>query len=193
VRTPVVSPGQIILLNGVSSSGKTSIARQLLLVLDRPYFCLSVDAINSMRAKERTAELSPADLAAVLTRTRAGFHRAVAGMARAGNDIVADYVLSERWRLLDCLTVLAGLDVVLVGVHCSAAELERRERARGDRLPGQAAGQLEQVHAHGVYDIECDTTATGSRDCAIRIKDFLSRRAGPSAFDQLRSELLRAG
>ena len=107
--------GQIIFLNGTSSSGKSSIAEQLLLVLDRPYFHMSVDAINSMRAKERTLELGPAELDAVLARTRAGFHRAVAGMAQAGNDIVADHVLSEQWRLLDCLTVLAGLDVDRAG------------------------------------------------------------------------------
>lgn len=181
--------GQIIFLNGSSSSGKTSIARELLLVLDRPYFHLSVDAINGMRARQRTLELSPPELDAVLSRTRAGFHRAVAGMARAGNDIVVDHVLSERWRLLDCLMVLAGLDVVFVGVHCSAEELDRRERARGDRDPGQAAGHAEQVHAHGNYDIECDTTAASPRDCALAIKDFLTRRTGPSAFDRLRQAL----
>jgi chloramphenicol 3-O phosphotransferase len=131
--------GQIIFLNGASSSGKTSIARELLLVLDRPYFHMSVDAINGMRARQRTLELSP-----------------------------------------------AGLDVVFVGVHCSAAELDRRERDRGDRDPGQAAGHAGQVHAHGSYDIECDTTAASPRDCAMAIKDFLTRRTGPSAFDRLR-------
>jgi len=182
--------GQIIFLNGTSSSGKSSIAGQLLLVLDRPYFHMSVDAINSMRAKERTRELAPAELDAVLARTRAGFHRAVAGMAQAGNDIVADHVLSEQWRLLDCLTVLAGLDVVFVGVRCSGPELERRERARGDRAPGHAAAQERQVHARGVYDIECDTTVTSPLDCALAIKDFLARRSTPGAFDRLRSAFL---
>jgi chloramphenicol 3-O phosphotransferase len=182
--------GQIIFLNGASSSGKTSIAEQLLLVLDRPYFHMSVDAINGMRAKQRTLELGPADLDAVLARTRAGFHRAVAGMAQAGNDIVVDHVLSERWRLLDCLTVLAGLDVVFVGVRCAALELERRERLRGDREPGQAVVQQRRVHAHGSYDIECDTTATSAADCAMAIREFLPRRTTPGAFDRLRSTLL---
>jgi chloramphenicol 3-O-phosphotransferase len=115
---PAGPPGQIIFLNGTSSSGKTSIAEQLLLVLDRPFFHMSVDVINGLRAKRRTLDLDPEELAAVLARTRAGFHRAVAGMAQAGNDLVVDYVLSEPWRLLDCLDVLADLDVVLVG--CTA-------------------------------------------------------------------------
>jgi chloramphenicol 3-O phosphotransferase len=186
---PAGPPGQIIFLNGTSSSGKTSIAEQLLLVLDRPFFHMSVDVINGLRAKRRTLDLDPEELAAVLARTRAGFHRAVAGMAQAGNDLVVDYVLSEPWRLLDCLDVLADLDVVLVGVHCSAAELERRERIRGDRAIGQAAAQIGPVHAHGHYDIECETTQLTPRECALAIKAALPRLPPERAFDHLRSGL----
>jgi chloramphenicol 3-O phosphotransferase len=180
--------GQVIFLNGTSSSGKTSIAEQLLLVLERPFFHMSIDTINAMRARERTLELSPGERTAVLARTRAGFHRAVAGMAQAGNDLVVDYVLSERWRLLDCLTVLSGLDIIFVGVRCPEHELARREKARGDRQPGQAAAQLQQVHSHGSYDIECDTT-TSPQDCALSIKQSLDRLPHPRAFDRLRSAL----
>jgi chloramphenicol 3-O phosphotransferase len=179
-------PGQIILLNGASSSGKTSIATALLSILDRPYFHMAVDAFNSMWSKEPTRILAPDDLTALLARMRAGFHRAVAGMAVAGNDIVADHVLSEPWRLRDCLTVFAGIEVVFVGVHCPVEELRRRELARGDRTVGQAAAQLPAVHAHGSYDIECDTgTATPMR-CATQIKDYLTGGHRPTAFDQLR-------
>jgi chloramphenicol 3-O phosphotransferase len=133
--------GQIIFLNGTSSSGKSSIAGQLLLMLDPPHFHMSVDAINSMRAKQKSRELDEAEREAVLARTRAGFHRAVAAMAEAGNDVIADHVLSEPWRLRDCLEVMAGYRVVFVGVRCSPAELERRERERGDRPPGVALAQ----------------------------------------------------
>ncbi len=53
VHMPPIRPGRIILLNGTSSSGKTSIAEQLLLMLNPPYFHMSVDAINSMRAEAK--------------------------------------------------------------------------------------------------------------------------------------------
>ncbi len=182
--------GRIVLLNGTSSSGKSSVAGQLLLMLDPPHFHISVDAINGMRAKQKTRELDAAELAAVLARTRAGFHRAVAGMAEAGNDVIADHVLSEPWRLLDCLTVMAGYQVVFVGVRCAPAELERRERERGDRTPGAALAQEPLVHAHGLYDIECDTTTASPYDCAVRIRDFLGAGQVPTAFDRLRALLL---
>ncbi|MDX8148347.1 AAA family ATPase [Lentzea sp. BCCO 10_0061] len=176
----------IIFLNGTSSSGKSSIAAELLKVLDTPYFHLAVDAFGAMRAVERTLELDGPAVTEVLRRTRAGFHRAVAGMAQAGNDLVVDHVLSEPWRLQDCLTVLDGLDVVLVGVHCPPDELERRERARGDRVPGVAAKQLQCVHQHGLYDFEVDTSTNSPLECALAIKDFLGQAPAQRAFDVLR-------
>jgi chloramphenicol 3-O phosphotransferase len=187
VSSPAGRRGQIIFLNGTSSSGKSRIAAELLLMLDPPHFHMGVDAINGLRAKQKTRDLDPAELADVLTRTRAGFHRAIAGMAQAGNDVIVDHVLSEQWRLLDCLAVLADYRVVFVGVHCSPAELERRERARGDRPPGLALAQYQQVHAHGRYDIECDTTVASPQECAVHIKDFLDRGTAPAAFDSLRA------
>lgn len=183
--------GRIIFLNGTSSSGKTSIAEQLLLGLDCPYFHMNVDAINGMRAKARTMELDPVELDRVLKRTRMGFHRAVAGMAWAGNDLVVDYVLSEPWRLADCLDVWAGLDVLLIGVRCSLEELERRERARGDREVGQAAGQLARVHAHGRYDFEVDTTFDDPGRSAARIMSYLTRHTAPGVFEAFRSAKAR--
>ncbi|MFC0438844.1 chloramphenicol phosphotransferase CPT family protein [Kutzneria buriramensis] len=185
--------GRIIFLNGVSSSGKSSIAAQLLRELDTPYFAMGVDVVNGLRAKERTLELGADELREVLMRTRAGFHRAVAGMAHAGNDLVMDHVLSEHWRLIDCLAVLDGLDVVFVGVHCELAELRRREITRGDREIGQAEGQLAQVHAHGLYDIEFDTAVQSPRDCALQIKDFVAQPARVRAFDQLRAAAIEKG
>lgn len=179
------SPGRIILLNGVSSSGKSSIAAELLVLLPTPFFHLAVDAFGAMRSAPRTAELSPAELEDVLARTRAGFHRAVAGMAEAGNDIVMDHVFSEPWRLRDCLRLFAPYSVFFVGVHCSEEELRRRERARGDRVPGHAARQLATVHSHGDYDLECDTERRSPAECAQEIVRAWTTAPRPTAFERL--------
>lgn len=186
---PDVSPGQVILLNGVSSSGKSMIARQLLIDLEEPWFHMGVDMFGAMRSERRTHELDAAGVEEVLRRTRAGFHRAVAGMVHAGNDIVMDHVLSEPWRLDDLLTVMAGIDVVFVGVHCSVDELERRENLRGDRTIGTAASQIGQVHAHGIYDMHVDTSTDTPGACSAQIREY--RQQDPSsarAFDRLRAK-----
>ncbi|MEU8893593.1 AAA family ATPase [Streptomyces sp. NPDC048442] len=174
--------GLVIFLNGTSSSGKSSIARELTAVLDGPSFHMPVDAFHAMRSGP---EMTPDQLGVVLKRTWLGFHRAVAGMAAAGNTVIVDHVLSEPWRLRDCLALFSPQDVVLVGVRCPLPELERRERARGDRPAGLAARQFDRVHAHGVYDIECDSGSSSPAECARQIKDFLRRRPAPTAFERM--------
>ena len=122
----------------------------------------------------------------VFQRTVLGFHRAVAGMARAGNDIVMDYVLGEQWRLADCLDVFSGIPVLLVGVRCGLPELEVRERARGNRTLGLAALQFPVVHRHGRYDLELDSEHQTPEECAAAVRARLE--AGPGlAFRDLRS------
>ncbi|GAA4076429.1 MULTISPECIES: chloramphenicol phosphotransferase CPT family protein [Streptomyces] len=180
--------GRIIFLNGTSSSGKSSIARELVDILDDGvFFHLAVDSFNAMRTKRNLAQ---EDLDVALRRTRLGFHRAIAAMAEVGNDVVVDHVLSEPWRLIDCLSVLPPDNVLFVGVRCPLDELARREQARGDRPPGLAALQYDLVHQHGDYDIECDTSAASPRDCAELIKEFLPRRPTPTAFARLRVRYL---
>ncbi len=181
--------GQVVLLNGASSAGKTAVASALLPLLDQAWFLMSVDDINAMRHRR---DIEDPELKDVLRRTRAGFHRAVAGMAAAGNSVVVDHVFSEPWRLNDCLDVFEGLDVVFVGVRCDAVELERRERVRGDRPLGLALAQLSRVHVHGDYDVEIDTTANSAEQGAELVAAYLARPAGSRAFDRLRSRRLRA-
>ncbi|MFF7680175.1 chloramphenicol phosphotransferase CPT family protein [Actinacidiphila glaucinigra] len=181
--------GQIIFLNGTSSSGKSSIARELLQILDESFFHMPVDAFHAMRSDR---DIPDEHLQAEIDRTAMGFHRAVAGMAAAGNNVVVDHVLSQRWRLLDCLDLFPAQNVVLVGVHCPLPELARREQIRGDRTPGLAARQFEQVHTHGIYDIECDTSKNTPREIAQQIKSALAQRPIPTAFTRLKVTL-RAG
>ncbi|MCX5205869.1 chloramphenicol phosphotransferase CPT family protein [Streptomyces sp. NBC_00237] len=183
-----MTAGRIIFLNGTSSSGKSSIARELLDILDDGvFFHLAVDSFNAMRTKR---DLSPEELDTALRRTRMGFHRSIAVMAEVGNDVIVDHVLSEPWRLVDCLSVLPPEDVLFVGVRCSLDELVRREAARGDRPSGLAALQYDLVHEHGDYDVECDTSTTDPRECAELIKKFLPHRPTPTAFSRLRARFL---
>ncbi|SFF87901.1 chloramphenicol 3-O phosphotransferase [Actinoplanes philippinensis] len=177
--------GRIILLNGASSAGKSSIGRAMLPLLSDPWFFMPVDAINAMRSTLHTRVLDDTEITGMLTRTRLGYHRAVAAMASAGNDVVMDYPLSEQWRVDDLLKTLAGYDVTLVEVRCSPDELERRERRRGDRPIGLALSQ-RLVYAHGDFDIVVDTTDTGPDECAKQIVDSWGALAAPKAFDRLR-------
>ncbi|MFF0264522.1 chloramphenicol phosphotransferase CPT family protein [Kribbella sp. NPDC004536] len=176
-------PGRVILLNGTSSSGKSTIAGELMKSLDGVWYDLKIDHFHRARARR---EWTDETFLPVFQRTVLGFHRAVAGMASAGNDVIVDHILGERWRLDDCLTVLDGLPVLFVGVQCSLPELERRERDRGNRTIGLAAVQFPLVHAHGVYDVEVDSEELSPAECAAAI-DARLNDGPPTAFAQLRA------
>ncbi len=178
--------GRIILLNGASSSGKTSIAEALLPLLPGTWFHVPVDAVNAMRARKEIAEV---ELDEVLRRTRLGYHRVVAGLAEAGNDVVMDYPLSEPWRLDDLLAVLEPYDVTLVEVRCDADVLEARELHRGDRPAGLAQSQSVDV---GDADIVIDTTESSPEDCARAIAEELDTLQPPKAFARLRASQRRS-
>jgi chloramphenicol 3-O phosphotransferase len=178
--------GRIILLNGASSSGKSSIGRALLPLLADPWFLVPVDAFGAMRSMVHNRVLDDAEIDGMLRRTRLGYHRAVAALASVGNDVIMDYPLSERWRLDDLLDVLGAYDVTLVEVRCAPDELERREQGRGDRPAGLALSQAE-VYGLGEQDIAVDTTHTSPEVCAKTIADLLPTLASPKAFDRLRA------
>ncbi|MCX5397895.1 chloramphenicol phosphotransferase CPT family protein [Streptomyces sp. NBC_00102] len=183
VVPPTPAGGTVVLLNGTSSSGKSSIARELMATLEGSWFHLAVDAFHAMRGGSALPE---EELQAEIDRTVKGFHRAVAGMAAAGNNVVVDHPLSRRWRLLDLLTLLVPQDTVLVAVRCPLPELERREGARGDRPQGLAALQFPLVHAHGPHDLDLETAELDPGECARRIREFLRDRPRPTAFEALR-------
>jgi chloramphenicol 3-O phosphotransferase len=176
---------RVLLLNGASSSGKSSIGRALLPLLADPWFLVPVDAIGAMRSTVHTRVLDEAEIEEMLRRTWLGYHRVVAALVSTGNDVIMDYPLSRRWRLADLLEVLDGVDVTLVEVRCSPEELDRRERERGDRPAGLARSQT-LVYEHDA-DIVVDTTHTGATECARAIVDALPAVRSPKAFDRLRS------
>ena len=178
--------GRVILLNGASSSGKGSIGRALLSLLPDPWFLVPVDVVSGLRSTVHTRQLNDDEITEMLTRTRRGYHRVVAALASEGNDVIMDYPLSEPWRLADLLDVLAGYDVTLVHVHCSDAELERRERARQDRPLGLALSQ--SVFEHQDQDIAVDTTKQTPEACAEHIAQSLERLEMPKAFNRLRAQ-----
>lgn len=181
-------PATIILLNGISSAGKTSIANVLQQTLNEPYFQMSIDAFEDM-LPDRYQEAGAFAWEPLFPKLLAGFHRSIAALADTGNNLLVDHVMvyREGWAstLADCVAVLEPFAVYFVGVRCSLEEAKRREQARGDRFIGTAERQFPRVHRHNLYDLEVDTTISSPEACAERIRTFVGCHA-PTAFAQLR-------
>ncbi len=189
--------GSIILLNGVSSSGKTSIAYALQNLFEVPFLHISID--NFFRTLPTrfidylsgTVEPSEGELEKLRTyfpRLLAGTHASVAALSSEGNNLIVDYVFEQRSDLRACVNRLAGFPVFFVGVYCSLEELERREKQR-DRRQGLAKHQLEIVHTYSAYDVEVDTTSTSTKECALKIKEAFEDTSEPTAFKRLQVSL----
>lgn len=166
---------QVIILNGGSSSGKSTIATCLQDILPSPWLQFSVDTlIDAMPKKLLDSESGIEFGADGSVRPGAAFRaldsawmQGIAAMAHAGAHIIIDDVFlsgvasRDRW-----LAALAGVSVLWVGVRCDAAVAAERERSRGDRVTGMAALQADVVHVGIEYDIEVDTSEMPAMECA---------------------------
>jgi chloramphenicol 3-O phosphotransferase len=114
-----------------------------------------------------------------------GYFEMVRGLVRAGNNVIADVFLDEQWMISSAVATFRELRAFLVGLRCDVAELERRERERGDRFPGIARAFAESVHQHvPVYDIDIDTGASSADESARAIMRCLASES-PRAFQTL--------
>jgi chloramphenicol 3-O phosphotransferase len=174
----------VIFLNGTSSAGKSSIARVLQHLLDKPALHVTFDSFIEMLPAYEL--FKPEQFHVAFERMASGFHRTLPILATTGLPLIVDHVLQEPEWLRECVEVLAQARVWFVGVHCPLAELERREQGRGNRMPGLARHQFPRVHQHELYDVEVDTSQLTPEACARRIHEALRSTPEPHAFQQLR-------
>jgi chloramphenicol 3-O phosphotransferase len=181
----------LIVLNGTSSSGKTTLARALLERLDGPWLSIQGDQFLAMTPSREKFTL---DEWASFWR---GAYGAIAAFARAGNSAVVDIIAMKAFWLSDLAEAFDGVDALFVGVRCPLDIAEAREHIRVDakdpierRAIGIARRQFEIVHEHGIYDVEVDTSLLSPDQCAAMVIDRLN--SGPrEAFANLRSSLRR--
>lgn len=187
-----LTTGRVVVLNGSSSAGKSSLALALQTELERrgePWVVfgwddfvprlparwhggpevvhdLADDGIRYRLVGEGTAILEPGPVA---RRLLEAYHRAVGAIAGAGVDVLVDEVLMTAGEWDDWQAALRGLQVHWVGVRCPPDVVAARERARGDRFVGLARGTAERVHLHATYDVEVDTSTASPAELAARL------------------------
>lgn len=192
-----MAPGKIILINGASSSGKTSIVRALQEVMVEPYLDAGIDKFIWMLPKRYLDRPLWDDVLGLATRAGqvghrlfSGMHHSIAALSEMGNNVVADHVLVERQWLVECACLFGELPAYFVGVYCPLDVLEQREATRKDRTLGQAKAQAPLVHSHGIYDLKVDSSRMSVQECAHLVRQRIESGAPPMAFKHLRESLL---
>jgi chloramphenicol 3-O phosphotransferase len=153
----------VILLNGASSSGKSTLARALQLALPGPYLNYSSDLLvdgGMLPRVDRTTNDTPWSWNVLRPKFFQGFHRSIPALVSSGNRVVVEHVVEHEDWLHELVEVLRFSSVFYVGVMCPLTEIESRERSRGDRYIGEGRSHIEDgVHTRSGYDFVVDTHA----------------------------------
>ena len=185
---PLASHGSalatIILLNGVGSVGKSSIAKALQTITAEPFLHVEMDAFLNMMPERfwdhpdgLTFETVQQDgkpavvikSGPVAERTFRGMRHAIAAMAGQGSNLIVDDVMLED-EMTEYAALLSDFALHVVGVFAPLEVLEARERQRSDRLIGLARWQYDRAHRGKRYDLKLDTSTATPMDCAELIK-----------------------
>lgn len=176
---------KIVLLNGVGSAGKSSIARALQTITATPFLHVQMDAFIDMLPEALQDHADGFSFETVLedgkpsvvirsgpvgARAMRGMRHAIAAMAGQGNNLIVDDVIFND-EIAEYRGLLSAFDLHVVGVMAPLEVLEAREAARADRLPGLARWQYPRVHTGIGYDLEVDTSRLTPLECARRIQE----------------------
>ncbi len=182
-------PGKIIILNGPSSSGKTTLALALQKRFDLPFIRFSFDLFLDHQAfpleQIRNGIFSWESMRPSVFR---GIHQCLPALATAGNNILFDHIIETKTWLYDLVSLVSELDVFFVGLHCSLPELERRELQRGNRRTGEARMDFETVHSITSYDLELNSENLLEDNVTLLIQAWRERKR-PRALDKMIQEM----
>ena len=184
-----MTPGQIIVLNGVPRSGKSSIARVIQERFEGVWINLGVDvAMAATPEKYRPGiGLRPGgerpDLEPLVKQLYAAVFDSIAAQSRMGLNVVSDFGIHDSYTrplgiFADMQARLADLPLLVVGVLCPIDTIMARRNANpqggyytgGDEVPAPVRRWQETVHAGKRYDLTVDTSVMSAEACAGAIE-----------------------
>ena len=204
---PLSELGQIVVLNGASRSGKSSIAAAIQESFDGVWMNLGMDGhitatppayrpgvgLRPQRPEDARADPNRVPLAtleAYVPTLYAALYESAAAHARLGLNVVMDVYHHDYYSrplgiLADCARRLIGLPTLFVGVRCPVDVIwQRREATWGQVRDTVDAGVLsavelaqEAVGSH-TYDVEVDTSRMTPDECAAAIRARLAEGPG---------------
>ena len=144
---------RIIMLNGTSAVGKTTLVAELRPLLPDTFCCYASDQLADEGFRSTAPDARWRGREAFFD----GFHRSIAAFASAGLDMLVEHIVEKAsWRA-DLDRLLLTFDVFWVGLFAPMEEVERRERAKGNRTVGEAREHFG-THDHCSYDFTISTT-----------------------------------
>lgn len=164
----------IICLNGLTSSAKTSIAKEIINLSDRNYY-VSNDIFEQMANIKFRIESYYTEMKDFVT----AMHQTLFTFLKLGKNVILDTVMLDIPEIapvyVKFLEACKDIDIFYVNVTCSLDECKRRNILRGDRGVDQShwqSGRMVRIP----YDFSIDTTDKTIEMCAKAILSSLDER-----------------
>jgi chloramphenicol 3-O phosphotransferase len=193
-----MTDGQIVILNGPSRSGKSSIVAAMQSRADGVWMNIGMDhhiaatppayrpgvGLRPQRldpSHQDDGRVSLRELEDVLPDLYAGLYGSIAAHAREGLNVISDgyqhdYYTQPLGILPRCAALLEGMPVLFVGVHCPVDVIwERRKQTWGqvrdavDDKTREAVELGQQAARSHRYDLAFDTSELTPEQCAEAI------------------------
>ena len=182
----------IIILNGCSSSGKSSIIKAVQHLSNKPFLNLGIDGLFSMMPDRYVKSGDMASEGFYFAKAKNGgllvkngpvgdlaiktLPSLVKNIADSGLDVLVDEVIFEKWMMELYISTLKGHDVHIIAITCDLNIMIEREILRGNRMNGIALAQFELMQQFVYpYDMTIDTTHDSPFTCAKKILSFVNK------------------
>jgi len=157
----------VIVIDGPSSSGKTSILQAFHRLAAVQHLSFSIDEFLPI-LPVGTFEARAGSDSGWIAICR-DFHEHLAIAQKANEKMIVEVMLPWPEARQDLFRQLGRAEIYYVQCYCALPELERRERQRGDRRIGLTRSHFERVYAFRGYDLQIDTTVSSPEECAAQI------------------------
>ncbi len=168
-----MNKGRIIFLNGVTSSGKTSIVESLQRREDVFFYVVANDLFQEMVGEEYLRK----DYWKYLSKAILLMYHAARLFSDMGHNVIIDGILVERPEIAPHYArlkeILKGNPLDVVEVFCPLEVCRQRNISRGDRYESQSQEQAEIMAENIVYTCRVDTDRMSSDECADEIMKCL--------------------
>jgi chloramphenicol 3-O phosphotransferase len=192
----------IILLNGTSSSGKTTVAKILQEKYEGVLLLYGIDTLvqtafpekcdyppydeQAIKATFREVDGHPHATLTVMPYIYPVYRAAVEfcrNLSERGYDLIVDEVLFDAGRVTQYFEVLDREKVYFIGIKPERDVVVQREKDRGDRVPGLAAGLYDAAyHPLFSYDLTLDTGVLTPEEAADKILAYIAQNDSPQGF-----------
>ena len=157
---------KVILLNGASSSGKSTLAEALKKYIKEnkkeEFEIVSIDDFLEMTTDQPVYEDDVFEISRQLCQK-------VLGILKTGRGVIVDHVITSERIYKQLTEAVKGYTLITVHITCPFDELEKREKKRSDRYIGSAKSSWEYLYPQNGYDLTLNTFELSPRECAEKI------------------------